>query len=89
MFGSLWSRWTTTFKVVTPLLHVAFSATQMHGSYNFYKMRKRQQKFIREERDQLTYVIDQEQNFSVRGPTEVKEAAEETVTEKARKQLPV
>jgi len=48
VFGSLWSRWITAFKVVTPLLHVAFSATQLHGSLIFYRMAKRQQKLIKE-----------------------------------------
>jgi len=48
VFGSLWSRWITAFKVVTPLLHVAFSATQLHGSLIFYRMAKRQRRFIKE-----------------------------------------
>ncbi|KAI4128213.1 MAG: hypothetical protein LQ338_002849 [Usnochroma carphineum] len=48
VFASLWSRWITAFKVVTPLLHVAFSATQVHGSLIFYRMAKRQEKLIRE-----------------------------------------
>lgn len=48
VFGSLWSRWITAFKVVTPLLHVAFSATQVHGSFIFYRMAKRQQRLVKE-----------------------------------------
>jgi len=48
VFGSLWSRWITAFKVVTPLLHVAFSATQLHGSLIFYRMAKRQRSLIKE-----------------------------------------
>lgn len=48
VFGSLWSRWITAFKVVTPLLHVAFSATQLHGSLIFYRMAKRQRRLIKE-----------------------------------------
>ncbi|KAE8137248.1 hypothetical protein BDV38DRAFT_293002 [Aspergillus pseudotamarii] len=43
LFGSLWDRWQIAFKVVTPLLHVAFSAAQVHGSVVFWKMYKRQQ----------------------------------------------
>lgn len=38
MFGSLWSQWQLAFKIVTPLLHVAFSATQLHGSRIFMMM---------------------------------------------------
>ena len=48
VFGSLWSSWTTAFKVVTPLLHVAFSATQVHGSLILYRMAKRQQRLNKE-----------------------------------------
>ncbi|KAB8250622.1 hypothetical protein BDV35DRAFT_67006 [Aspergillus flavus] len=44
LFGSLWDRWQIAFKVVTPLLHIAFSAAQVHGSVVFWKMYKRQQK---------------------------------------------
>ena len=50
VFGSLWSRWITAFKVITPLLHIAFSATQIHGSLNFYRMARRQQRLIKEEK---------------------------------------
>jgi hypothetical protein len=46
LFGSLWDRWTIAFKIVTPLLHVAFSAAQMHGSYVFWTMYRRQQIII-------------------------------------------
>ena len=42
LFGSLWDRWQLAFKIVTPLLHVAFSATQLHGSRIFYCMWKKQ-----------------------------------------------
>ena len=48
VFGSLWSRWIIAFKILTPLLHIAFSATQVHGSLIFYRMAKRQQKLIKE-----------------------------------------
>ena len=49
VFASLWSRWIMAFKVVTPLLHVAFSATQLHGSLIFYRMTKRQGRLVKEE----------------------------------------
>lgn len=48
LFGSLWDRWITAFKVVTPILHVAFSATQVHGSLIFMRMAKKQKKLMRQ-----------------------------------------
>ncbi|KAI9774372.1 MAG: hypothetical protein M1840_004266 [Geoglossum simile] len=48
LFGKLWNRWTLAFKIVTPVLHIAFSACQLHGSCIFWKMMKRQQNYIRE-----------------------------------------
>ena len=36
------------FKIVTPVLHCAFSATQLHGSRVFYRMYKRQCGFLNE-----------------------------------------
>ena len=43
LFGSLWFRWTLAFKIVTPILHVLFSAAQLWGSFILFKMWKRQQ----------------------------------------------
>ncbi|KAJ5670737.1 uncharacterized protein N7477_006100 [Penicillium maclennaniae] len=51
LFGSLWSRWEIAFKVATPLLHIAFSAAQIHGSLVFWRMYKRQLRFVKEEKD--------------------------------------
>jgi hypothetical protein len=51
LFGSLWDRWQIAFKVATPLLHIAFSAAQIHGSLVFWRMYKRQLRFIREAED--------------------------------------
>lgn len=48
LFGSLWERWRLAFKVVTPILHVAFSAAQIHGSFVFWRMYRRQQGFRNE-----------------------------------------
>ncbi|KAB8233982.1 uncharacterized protein BDW43DRAFT_274762 [Aspergillus alliaceus] len=48
LFGSLWDRWQLAFKVVTPLLHIAFSAAQVHGSVVFWKMYKRQERLLKE-----------------------------------------
>ncbi|KAF7585884.1 hypothetical protein BBP40_009935, partial [Aspergillus hancockii] len=49
LFGCLWDRWQVAFKVVTPLLHIAFSAAQIHGSVVFWKMYVRQRRFLDEE----------------------------------------
>lgn len=46
LFGSLWDRWTIAFKIVTPLLHMAFSAAQLHGSWIFYKMWRKERGLI-------------------------------------------
>ncbi|KAF3929881.1 hypothetical protein AA313_de0200008 [Arthrobotrys entomopaga] len=42
LFGALWHRWELSFKIVTPILHVAFSAAQLHGSNIFRKMARRE-----------------------------------------------
>ncbi|KAI9747375.1 MAG: hypothetical protein M1835_002129, partial [Candelina submexicana] len=47
-FGSLWERWTIDFKIATPLLHLVFTFAQLHGSRVFWTMMKRQEKYIRE-----------------------------------------
>ncbi|KAJ5103879.1 hypothetical protein N7532_004408 [Penicillium argentinense] len=49
LFGSLWHRWEIAFKVATPLLHVAFSAAQIHGSLVFWRMYRRQQRNMQDE----------------------------------------
>ncbi|KAE8155300.1 hypothetical protein BDV25DRAFT_135047 [Aspergillus avenaceus] len=49
LFGCLWDRWQIAFKIVTPLLHIAFSAAQVHGSIVLWKMYKRQQLFLKSE----------------------------------------
>ncbi|CAG8935843.1 unnamed protein product [Penicillium salamii] len=51
LFGSLWNRWRLAFRVVTPLLHIAFSAAQIHGSMVFYRMYRRQERYLDEEAD--------------------------------------
>lgn len=51
LFGSLWDRWQIAFKVVTPLLHIAFSAAQIHGSIVFWKMHRRQQRYLEQDAD--------------------------------------
>ncbi|KAF8583554.1 hypothetical protein K439DRAFT_1505442 [Ramaria rubella] len=46
LFGQLWSQWRIAFKIVTPLLHVAFSAAQLHGTRIFFRMWKKQERII-------------------------------------------
>lgn len=46
LFGSLWSQWQLAFKIVTPVLHCAFSATQLHGTHIFYRMWQKQRKLL-------------------------------------------
>jgi len=48
LFGSLWTRWTIAFKLTTPMLHLLFASAQLWGSYNFYRMYKRQERIIAE-----------------------------------------
>ncbi|KAJ5194237.1 hypothetical protein N7491_001573 [Penicillium cf. griseofulvum] len=45
LFASTWNRWRLALKIVTPLLHVAFSAAQIHGSLVFWRMYCRQKRF--------------------------------------------
>lgn len=46
VFGKLWDQWTIAFKVTTPMLHVLFAAAQLWGSWNFYRMYKKQGRII-------------------------------------------
>lgn len=46
LFGVLWYDWTIAFKVTTPMLHVLFASAQLWGSYNFYKMYKKQERIL-------------------------------------------
>jgi hypothetical protein len=48
MFGVLWNRWPLAFKVVTPILHIAFSTAQLHGTRILYIMWKKQEKKLME-----------------------------------------
>jgi hypothetical protein len=55
LWGWAWDRWTLAFKVVTPILHVIFSAAQLWGAYNFYKMWKSQKKLMREDKKDVEH----------------------------------
>jgi O-antigen/teichoic acid export membrane protein len=50
LWGWAWDRWTLAFKVVTPILHIIFSAAQVWGAYNFYKMWKKQKQLLKEQK---------------------------------------
>lgn len=51
LFGQLWHRWPLSFKIITPMLHIAFSAAQFHGTRIFYFVWKRQERLLREKGD--------------------------------------
>ena len=51
MFGVLWDRWPLAFKIVTPILHVAFSAAQLHGTRIFYIIWRKQEQKSNAEQD--------------------------------------
>ena len=48
MFGSLWDRWSLSFKICTPLLHILFSFAQLWGARVFYMLYKKHQKIARD-----------------------------------------
>ncbi|GME25359.1 hypothetical protein BKCO1_7100024 [Neofusicoccum parvum] len=50
LFGSLWSRWTLPFKIITPILHVIFSAAQLWGAIIFRRMWKQQESKVYEKK---------------------------------------
>ncbi|KAJ5676117.1 hypothetical protein N7462_009014 [Penicillium macrosclerotiorum] len=66
LFGSLWNRWEIAFKVATPLLHCAFSAAQIHGSLVFWRMYKRQQRFL-QEAESVSFEV-KEENIGIYPP---------------------
>ena len=43
MFGILWNQWSLSFKIMTPVLHLAFAAGQLHGTRNLYAIWKKQE----------------------------------------------
>jgi hypothetical protein len=55
LWGWAWDRWTLAFKVVTPILHVIFSAAQLWGAYNFYKMWQSQKRLMRADKDDVEH----------------------------------
>jgi hypothetical protein len=47
-WGHAWHRWTLVFKIVTPILHVVFTAAQLWGTKNFYSMWRYQKRKMQE-----------------------------------------
>lgn len=45
-FGLLWNRWSLGLKISTPMLHIAFSAAQLHGTRIFYAVWKKQERLM-------------------------------------------
>ncbi|KAI9797349.1 MAG: hypothetical protein M1833_005529 [Piccolia ochrophora] len=58
MFGVLWYRWSLAFKIVTPILHVAFAAAQLHGSRILFLLYRKQCRFIARDREAVIGVGD-------------------------------
>lgn len=44
LFGKFWDRWSLEFKVLTPILHLIFSAAQVWGTKNYWQMWQAAQK---------------------------------------------
>ena len=51
IFGILWNRWPLSFKILTPMLHIAFSAAQFHGTRIFYQVWRKQERQLKEAKD--------------------------------------
>ena len=49
LFGSLWSIWSLSLKVVTPILHVLFSIAQLWGAYILWGLAKHHRKLWQEQ----------------------------------------
>lgn len=49
IFAKLWDRWTLGLKIATPLLHILFSAAQLHGARkSFSEYREERQEYANE-----------------------------------------
>jgi hypothetical protein len=42
LFGTSWSRWSLSLKIVTPILHTLFSVAQLWGVWVFWKLAQQQ-----------------------------------------------
>jgi hypothetical protein len=52
-WGWAWHRWTLAFRVVTPILHVIFSAAQLWSAKNFYSMWQEQKKLLEQKQGDM------------------------------------
>jgi hypothetical protein len=52
-FGSLWDRWDLAFKILTPILHVAFAAAQLHGTRILFKMWLKEKRLLDDEKTEM------------------------------------
>jgi hypothetical protein len=50
LFGSLWDHWTLAFRIVTPVLFVAFAAAQLHGTRILLKMWQKEKRLLNHEK---------------------------------------
>lgn len=62
LFGQLWDRWSISFKIMTPIVQIAFSAAQLHDSNGFYKMWKKQQRLLKEQHDSEKRTVGSEEH---------------------------
>jgi len=53
LFGESWSRWELSFKIVTPILHVVFTAAQLHGSRILLSMWRKEKRKLADEYTEL------------------------------------
>ena len=53
LFGESWSRWELSFKIVTPILHVVFTAAQIHGSRILLSMWRKEKRKLAQEENEL------------------------------------
>jgi hypothetical protein len=69
-WGWSWDRWTMAFRVLTPILHVVFSAAQLWGAYNFYKMWQKEKRLCELEKGAPVQDVEEQRQVE---KTQVKE----------------
>ncbi|KAJ6141323.1 hypothetical protein N7470_010219 [Penicillium chermesinum] len=68
LFGLLWHQWQMAFKVTTPLLHIAFSAAQIHGSLVFWRLYRKQGEYLKREKEDAEMQHDKMEIFKLAEP---------------------
>jgi|SRR5579871_692029 len=53
LFGESWSRWELSFKIVTPILHIVFTAAQLHGSRILLCMWRKEKRKLAQQEEEL------------------------------------